>query len=79
VGIYLLTAGGYLSNGDEETMYRVTRNLAWGQKLTIGRKALTLPAQHVGFLPAEDFCFLPPRCRVSMTPFFPNTCRAYQL
>ncbi len=58
LGIYLLTAGGYLSSGDEETMYRVTRNLAWAQGLAIGREELTLPAQSAaGFLPAEAITF----------------------
>lgn len=56
LGIYLLTAGGYLANGDEETMYRVTRNLAWRQGLAIGWEAVTLPPQsHTGFLPTQPF------------------------
>lgn len=43
-GLYILTAAGYLVSGDEETMYRVTRNLAWGQGLAVGQEKLVLSA-----------------------------------
>ena len=58
LGIYLLTAGGYLADGDEETMFRVTRNLAWGQGVAVGREELTLVGQNaLDFLPAEAMLF----------------------
>lgn len=52
LGLYVLTAAGYLALGDEETMYRVTRNLAGGQGLAVGRESLALPPAP-GFLPAR--------------------------
>ncbi len=47
-----LTAGGHIVIGDEETMYRLTRNLAGGRGLAVGRETLTMPAQ-------SDPLFLP--------------------
>lgn len=53
LAIYALTAAGYLAMGDEETMFRVTRNLAGGAGLAVGRESVVLPAQLAGgFLPA---------------------------
>ncbi|MFQ5613131.1 MAG: hypothetical protein ACE5H9_13460 [Anaerolineae bacterium] len=54
LGLYVLTAAGYLAQGDEETMYRLTRNLARGAGLSVGRESLTLPPPAgPGFLPAQ--------------------------
>ncbi len=50
LALYVLTAAGYLAQGDDETMYRVTRNLATGAGLAIGRETLQLPV-----LAADNF------------------------
>jgi len=44
LALYVLTAAGYLAQGDEETMYRVTRNLAAGAGVAVGRETVRLPA-----------------------------------
>ena len=52
LGLMLLTAGGHIVVGDEETMYRVTQSLAEGRSLAVGRENLVLPAQPGGvFIP----------------------------
>ena len=51
----ILTAGGHIVQGDEETMFRVTQNLVEGRGLAVGREEITLPAQeYPSFLPVED-------------------------
>jgi len=54
LGLFVLTAAGYLAQGDEESMYRVTRNLLGGQEMAIGRESVTLPGY-------SEFRFLPTR------------------
>ena len=54
LGLYILTAAGYLASGDEETMYRVTRNLVTGQSLAIGWEQLVFePVLVNGFMPTQ--------------------------
>ena len=56
LSLYILTAAGYLASGDEETMYRVSRNLAWGQTLSISQEYLVLPPlSTAGFVPTRPF------------------------
>jgi hypothetical protein len=57
LGLFGLTAAGYLAPGDEETMYRVTRNLGQGQGLAIGREVLVMPPAPAGFLPSQPLEF----------------------
>jgi hypothetical protein len=53
--LLLLTAGGHIVVGDEETMFRVTQNLAMGKGLAVGREILTLPSQvNPSFLPHSN-------------------------
>jgi len=55
----LLTASGRTTPGDEEALYRVTRNLIARGDLTQENEALTLPARREpGFLPRRDWPFL---------------------
>ena len=57
--ILLLTASGRTTPGDEEALYRVTRNLIEQGDLAIENEALTLPARiEPGFLPRRDWPFL---------------------
>jgi 4-amino-4-deoxy-L-arabinose transferase-like glycosyltransferase len=57
--VLLLTAGGRTTPGDEEALYRLTRNLIERGDLTLDNEALTLPARNEpGFLPRRDWPFL---------------------
>ena len=45
VAVLVLSAGGHLVVGDEETMFRVTQNLLAGQGVAVGRETLVVPAE----------------------------------
>jgi len=56
--LYLLTASGRIQQRDEETMYRVTRNLLETGDLAIQSEVMTLePAGLPGFLPTQEITF----------------------
>ena len=52
--ILVLTAGGHIVQGDEETMFRVTQNLVKGKGLAVGREEIIFPEQEDPFLPSSD-------------------------
>ena len=55
LSVLILSAGGHLVSGDEETMYRVTQNVLHGQGIVVGRERLTLPAAtNPLFLPQQE-------------------------
>ena len=51
----VMSAGGHIVQGDEETMFRVTQNLLNGQGLSVSQEEITFPAQHKSnFQPTQD-------------------------
>ncbi len=55
LSVLILSAGGHLVGGDEETMYRVTQNLLNGQGIAVGRESLTIPSTQTPlFLPRQN-------------------------
>lgn len=55
LSVLILSAGGHLVSGDEETMYRVTQNVLRGDGIAVGREQLTLPAAaNPLFLPQHE-------------------------
>ncbi len=50
----ILSAGGHVVAGDEETMFRVTQNWLEGRGIAVSREELFIPAQtYPGFLPTQ--------------------------
>jgi len=55
LAVLVLTAGGHIVQGDEETMFRVTQNILSGKGIAVGREEIVLLAQESSFfLPASD-------------------------
>ena len=52
LAVMVLSAGGTVVVGDEETMFRLTQNLLTGHGLAVSQEEIHIPAQnHPGFLP----------------------------
>lgn len=53
--VLIISAGGHIVVGDEETMYRLTQNMLVGRGVAVGSENLVIPAQgYDGFIPSKD-------------------------
>jgi hypothetical protein len=58
LALYLLTHSGRIMHGDDETMYRVTRNFIETRSLAISQETVTVGAQsYPGLLPSSPYDF----------------------
>ena len=52
--LLVMTAGGHIVQGDEETMFRVTQSIFEKGRLDVGGEEIVFPSQSAHFLPSND-------------------------